>query len=757
MSITPLDPANFNPTLKGIKRYGAFRFWCQQVLPLTFDDSLSYYELLNKLVDFLNKTMENVNDLGTDVESLGNAYEQLENYVNTYFSSLDVQTEINNKLDEMALDDSEHGLSALIAPFIPALVTEWLQANVTPVGSAVVVNPNLNVSGAAADALAVRNKSLLKLDSDNASGQYPISGTTDLNTDFDTQAIFTSIGNPASSKPINSPYWVEGEEPSESGVCFFAHFNSGLRWQFYYNNVTTELYGRYKTGGATAAWTSWKKIFNKEITKLDNLVANFNSLLDDFSVFKNHIIPEYSNELTYAYYDYCIHNNKIYYCTLSGGITEPEEFTSSHWTEGILQNKTFMYTTLPNGTDLNEFLGECVAGIGGYSSVLINCPDNSPGLKYLLSIGSANICTQIFVHCLTGKMYTRYASGSPITWHNWVEVGNKFPVIVDNYSNAQKYSYGDCVLYNNIIYKCTTPVREPEDFNSGKWEATNILKIFNDKFIRTNVVRYEEKQFENTTNNGVLFKLLDYNVAKFNNNTEIGLYSKKDKYYNFKRLLYEFPVDCVCVQENVINIDNVGGTGGSLSAKNYLFSPIYPAYKGSGPSFYAKVGGNFRDFVNITDLPVEDSEETTSVTVRRNKLVRDNTELYVYTFLLAAVSNWKVRKAQLKGLIDACLAADNPTNYVFVGDFNTGTLTNDYVDEEVAFLKSLESTYNCTLANGSYMGWIRTHHSSLFGALDNALVSNTCVIEKFIPLGEWYPSLYSDHYPVLLDIRVQTE
>lgn len=171
MSITPLDPANFNPNLKGITRYGAFRFWCQQVLPLTFDDSLSYYELLNKLVDYLNKTMENVNDLGTDVESLGAAYEQLENYVNTYFSSLDVQTEINNKLDEMASDTSEHGLSALLAPFIPDLVTDWLQANVTPVGSAVVVNPELNISGAAADAKVTGDK-FTSLESSLKSPEY---------------------------------------------------------------------------------------------------------------------------------------------------------------------------------------------------------------------------------------------------------------------------------------------------------------------------------------------------------------------------------------------------------------------------------------------------------------------------------------------------------------------------------------------------------------------------------------------------------
>lgn len=101
-SITPNDPANFSPTLGDYKDLHPFRFWCQKVLPLVYDDSLSYYELLYKVVDHLNKTMEDVGTLEGDVTNLHKAYEQLQDYVNNYFSTLDVQEEINNKLDLMA-------------------------------------------------------------------------------------------------------------------------------------------------------------------------------------------------------------------------------------------------------------------------------------------------------------------------------------------------------------------------------------------------------------------------------------------------------------------------------------------------------------------------------------------------------------------------------------------------------------------------------------------------------------------------------
>lgn len=117
MGITPKDPADFDPTMGNYKDLRPFRFWCQKVLPLVYDDSLSYYEVLCKLVDYLNKTMEDVGVLNEDVEALHTAYQQLQAYVNDYFSTLDVQQEINNKLDLMAQDGT---LDELLLPYFNA-------------------------------------------------------------------------------------------------------------------------------------------------------------------------------------------------------------------------------------------------------------------------------------------------------------------------------------------------------------------------------------------------------------------------------------------------------------------------------------------------------------------------------------------------------------------------------------------------------------------------------------------------------------
>ena len=42
---------------------GQLRFWCQKILPLVYDDSLSYYELLCKVVEKLNLVIQNVDGL----------------------------------------------------------------------------------------------------------------------------------------------------------------------------------------------------------------------------------------------------------------------------------------------------------------------------------------------------------------------------------------------------------------------------------------------------------------------------------------------------------------------------------------------------------------------------------------------------------------------------------------------------------------------------------------------------------------------
>lgn len=89
-----------------INKLTPFKFFCLTNFPFIEEDfdALTYYELLCKVVGYLNKVIDTTNAIGTQTEELTNAFNELKSYVDNYFTNLDVQTEINNKLDEMAQD-----------------------------------------------------------------------------------------------------------------------------------------------------------------------------------------------------------------------------------------------------------------------------------------------------------------------------------------------------------------------------------------------------------------------------------------------------------------------------------------------------------------------------------------------------------------------------------------------------------------------------------------------------------------------------
>lgn len=124
--------------------------FCAANIPMVFDDSLSYYEALCALwkwlqtdvIDVINNnarvtqlwreeltTFENdvtheietfESDMRSDFKDLSDAFDQLKEWIDNYFENLDVQEEINNKLDEM-----------VEAGTLQEIITTYIQSNVS--------------------------------------------------------------------------------------------------------------------------------------------------------------------------------------------------------------------------------------------------------------------------------------------------------------------------------------------------------------------------------------------------------------------------------------------------------------------------------------------------------------------------------------------------------------------------------------------------------------------------------------------------
>ena len=79
-----------------------FRFWSQKVLPQVYDDSISYYEVLNKVVAFLNELIEKMNEL---IDEQGDYESDINNQWNEYKIDIeqtwnDFKTNIENEWGE---------------------------------------------------------------------------------------------------------------------------------------------------------------------------------------------------------------------------------------------------------------------------------------------------------------------------------------------------------------------------------------------------------------------------------------------------------------------------------------------------------------------------------------------------------------------------------------------------------------------------------------------------------------------------------
>lgn len=222
--------ADFTPNLNPYSGQGSFRFWVQKVLPLVYDDSLSYYELLCKVVTFLNNVIQDMDTAEENIELIRDAYDKLQSYVNTYFDNLDIEPELDNVLMRWVADGrledaltttltdnpsvldgpvaevipdvvSEQlpgvvgeQIGGVVSPLIPDAVTDWLDENVEP--TTPIVDESLTISGAAADAKVVGDK-FTEID-DMMFAHLDLNGS-------ELTWTYSTLTNPTNGQPVTNP------------------------------------------------------------------------------------------------------------------------------------------------------------------------------------------------------------------------------------------------------------------------------------------------------------------------------------------------------------------------------------------------------------------------------------------------------------------------------------------------------------------------------------------------------------------------
>lgn len=290
-SITPNPDANFTPTLQPYQDMKPFRFWCQTVLPNVYDDSLSYYELLTKVVEFLNVVIENNDAMHLDVENLLSAYNQLQDYVNNYFNGLDVQEEIDNKLDEMVKSGQ---LLTIITPTVIQAVNNYLKNNLTPTSPP--LDKTFMIANAAAESKTVGEKVLwnrgeiVPTDTPTDSVNF-LYNHTDIGRQYITSANCSKIqdlpdvANPSGAMLVNLP--SIGQSNFVMQICMVYNGKGGgvtQNYEIFYRDL-------YLPATSTTTFpkaTTWLKFLTedfKENSFIDNSKISPSSTEDDPSRF----------------------------------------------------------------------------------------------------------------------------------------------------------------------------------------------------------------------------------------------------------------------------------------------------------------------------------------------------------------------------------------------------------------------------------------------------------------------------------------
>lgn len=58
----------------------------------------------------------------------------------------------------------------------------------------------------------------------------------------------------------------------------------------------------------------------------------------------------------------------------------------------------------------------------------------------------------------------------------------------EEYSNQNTYALGSYCIYNNVLYRCTSAITQPEDFNSAHWTTVKVMSEVNQRIKFSDVV-----------------------------------------------------------------------------------------------------------------------------------------------------------------------------------------------------------------------------------------------------------------------------
>lgn len=391
-----------------------FKYFCVSIgeLPSSYMDSLSYYEQLNWFCNYLETTViPAVNNNANALTELQGLFTQLKQYVNDYFTNLDVQTEINNKLDQMASDGT---LYQIIEQYLTPTITE--QNEKINNNSNSIQNLNSTVQN-----LNNRIDTITSLPNGSTTGDAELTdirvgynGKTYANAGTSVRDQISQIAN-LTGIPVHYLTSDFGATGTSNYIDITGPFNQGdtMIFSFNWKHLPTQIviYGFQGTTPINIySLIPPQETNNGLLTQL-----TFNGNYDKIRFFLNAGTSENADKS--AFITYTTDPNSILYFILN----TPTQFRTNNI---FLTNSNFKNLYPSNSlADLIDFKIHYLYQVQGISDSPVDITDGII-ISFPYKTGDKNGAYQLYIEAVTNNMWyrTTWGNSTNVTYGSWCKV-----------------------------------------------------------------------------------------------------------------------------------------------------------------------------------------------------------------------------------------------------------------------------------------------------------------------------------------------
>lgn len=665
------------------------------LIPTEFKQCMTWEEQVLWLFKFLNNTViPTLNRDIENIEALAADFAALETYVQDYFTNLDVQVQINNKLDQMANDGS---LTALISAYVDPIINAF--------------------KSEVSNSIAAQNTAI-----------SDIRGEVEGIASGSPAGVYATAAALAAADPDHSKIYLV----SADGKWYYyanSQWNAGGVYQAAVLTLDNSL---TKTTDAPVSSVVGKALANINATKLCESESNTTYEWESGTISSDGSVITESKR---------IRTTKFIFAKAGSLITCESGYKFGYAIYTMPMDASFVSRTNINDNDktvANDCYIRIIMGTSD-ESVIADPTTVYPKLHYyIIPAVSATEYEKDFNPVVESGIWTKTAGGEsiiPNTNNSHAEVSVTPGDIVHI-----KYTYMREEYSLNYLDSDRSVVSQPLQGDNSGFDMYNIVPAGAVTMIVNYNVNYDFKLAKVEKINDVVnlikpahekFTILHSNVGGFNypsGSTTPAQYIK-----NWKQMLNDQDADMIacCEWSNSYN---------SQDMNSELIAPLMRSNnKGNSDRLLTSYKGNITNLGVLTVTRTVDDLTTYAYHALKNKIMVGEKEVIIYEVHLAYSAGYEaLRQAQYQDLIDD-VAQNNYEYVIFSGDFNAQT-----IDEYDIFKNN-----GYVLCNGGYTGEYDTLRDI---TADNIIFSPNIKLNRF-EVVEGY-NLNTDHKPIRATLSI---